>query len=105
MENALQMPSLGRPFSLGMLYDCRDDRLIPGVALWNHSILQSALDCRPQESSQFSVIAEDSIESKTSSLGVEAGLKLIKPARRLSQRFWISQILRRPTTIQQTSTC
>ena len=76
MENALQMPCLGLPFSLGMLYDCRDDRLIPGVTLWNHSTLKSALDCRPQESSQFSLIAEDSLESKTSSLGVEAGLKL-----------------------------
>ena len=76
MENALQMPSLGRPFDLGMLYDCRNDRLLPGVTLWNHNTLKSSLDCRPQESSQFSVIAEDSLESKTSSLGVEAGLKL-----------------------------
>ena len=76
MENALQMPCLGRPFNLGMLYDCRDDQLIPGVTLWNHSTLKSSLDSRPQESLQFSVIAKDSIESKTSSLGVEAGLKL-----------------------------
>ncbi|CAH2281654.1 Hypothetical predicted protein [Pelobates cultripes] len=27
----IEIPALGRPFSLGMLYDCRDDKLIPGT--------------------------------------------------------------------------
>ena len=76
VDNASQMPCLGRPFQLGMLYDCRNDHLIPGVTLWNYSTLQKALDSRRHESLQFSVVSEDTIENKTSSLGVEASLKL-----------------------------
>lgn len=31
VENAaIEMPALGRPFQLGMLYDCRTDSIIPG---------------------------------------------------------------------------
>ena len=70
------MPCLGRPFQLGMLYDCRDDRLVPGVTLWDYDTLQAALDSRPQEGLEYSIVTEDSIESKTASLGVDAGLKL-----------------------------
>ncbi|XP_053569215.1 uncharacterized protein LOC128659671 [Bombina bombina] len=29
----IEMPALGRPFSLGMLYDCRNEQLIPDVTL------------------------------------------------------------------------
>ena len=70
------MPCLGRPFQLGMLYDCRDDRLVPGVTLWDYDTLQAALDSRPQEGLEYSIVTEDSIKSKTASLGVDAGLKL-----------------------------
>ena len=76
VPHALQMPCLGRPFQLGMLYDCRDDRLITGVTLWDNRALQDALDSRPHEGVQFSFAAEDTIENKTAMLGVEAGLKL-----------------------------
>ena len=76
VPNAIQMPCLGRPFQLGMLYDCRNDRLIPGVTLWDHSTLQKALDSSPHEGLQFSFVAEDTMENKTAILRVEAGLKL-----------------------------
>ena len=76
LSNALQMPCLGRPFQLGMLYDCRDDRLIPGVTLWDHKTLQEALDSRRHEIMEYSIVAEDSIESKSSSLGIKGDLKL-----------------------------
>ena len=29
-SNTIEVAALGRPFSLGMLYDCRRDLLIPG---------------------------------------------------------------------------
>ena len=76
VPHAVQMPCLGRPFQLGMLYDCRDDRLIPGVTLWDHSALQNALDSRPHEGLQFSFVAEDTMENKSTILEVDAGLKL-----------------------------
>lgn len=29
-ENIIETAALGRPFQLGMLYDCRNDVIIPG---------------------------------------------------------------------------
>lgn len=70
------MPCLGRPFQLGMLYDCRSDRLVPGMTLWDSEVLHKALEQKPQASSNVEVIAEDSIEHKTSCLGINASLKV-----------------------------
>ena len=72
----LELPCLGRPFQLGMLYDCRRDSLIPGITLWDNSVLKTALSEESQPSSSFEVTAEDSISSKMFNLGVEAGLSL-----------------------------
>lgn len=74
-EATIELPCLGRPFGLGMLYDCRSDGLIPGVTLWDAKMLKGALRARPQQTSEYEVIAEDSIAAKSSSLGVEASLK------------------------------
>ena len=73
---ALEKPCLGQPFQLGMLYDCRSDRLIPGVTLWGSEALGKAVTQKPSETSDFEVIAEDSLKEKTSHLDVDAGLKL-----------------------------
>ena len=75
-EGVIEMPCLGRPFCLGMLYDCRSDQLIPGMTLWNDEKLKSAFDSRPQIGSDFEVIVEDSLESKASKLDVSGSLKL-----------------------------
>ena len=72
----IEMACLGRPFRLGMLYDCRSDKLIPGITLWNDERLRSALDSKAQIGSDFEVIAEDSLESKASKLDISASLKL-----------------------------
>ena len=73
---ALEKPCLGRPFRLGMLYDCRRDSLIPGVTLWNAETLNKDVNRKSQETSDFEVIAEDSLSSKSFQLDVDAGLKL-----------------------------
>ena len=75
-EEVIEMACLGRPFRLGMLYDCRSDKLIPGITLWNDERLKSALDSKAQIGSDFEVIAEDSLESKASKLDISASLKL-----------------------------
>lgn len=72
----LQLPCLGRPFHLGMLYDCRRDKLIPGISLWDASKLKSALQSRPQPCSIVKIIAEDNMRMKSSSLGIKGSLKL-----------------------------
>ena len=39
-QGILIMPTLGRPFQLGMLYDVRSDKILPGVTLWDPDDLQ-----------------------------------------------------------------
>ncbi|XP_055486165.1 uncharacterized protein LOC129693345 [Leucoraja erinacea] len=75
MSECLQLATLGRPFQLGMLYDCRSDALIPGVTLWDLQTLQSNLDRRDQPSTEFHIIASDSMEKKSNALNVSGSLK------------------------------
>ncbi|XP_066573985.1 verrucotoxin subunit beta-like [Amia ocellicauda] len=74
-SNTLELAALGRPFQLGMLYDCRNDSLIPGMTLWDREALQNDIDERSQRNTEFEIIASDSIEDKPSALNVEASLK------------------------------
>ncbi|XP_018530450.1 uncharacterized protein LOC108882444 [Lates calcarifer] len=75
VSRPLEVAALGRPFSLGMLYDCRSDSLIPGMTLWDHNDLKNDLRERPQPNSAFEIVASESIEDKSSALNVEASLK------------------------------
>ncbi|XP_071793629.1 LOW QUALITY PROTEIN: uncharacterized protein [Asterias amurensis] len=74
-ERTLELPALGRPMQLGMLYDCRSDTPIPGITLWDPAILHD--DCKddPKPGTQFSIIVSDGVEDKASALNVEAELK------------------------------
>ncbi|XP_032903422.1 uncharacterized protein LOC116989977 [Amblyraja radiata] len=76
MSECLQLATLGRPFQLGMLYDCRSDALIPGITLWDLQTLQSNLDRRDQPSTEFHIIASDSMEKKANALNVSGSLKV-----------------------------
>ncbi|XP_051272948.1 stonustoxin subunit beta-like isoform X3 [Dicentrarchus labrax] len=67
--------ALGRPFTLGMLYDARKDELIPGLTLWDHKTLQEKTVESSQHSSSFKISASDSTESKSSLLDINASLK------------------------------
>ncbi|XP_074841638.1 stonustoxin subunit alpha-like [Carettochelys insculpta] len=73
--DTIEIPALGRPFQLGMLYDCRKDSLIPGITLWDLETLRNHVDTKPQSKTKFQIIASDTIEDKTSALSVTAGLK------------------------------
>ncbi|XP_070612830.1 uncharacterized protein [Erythrolamprus reginae] len=74
-EDAIEIPALGRPFQLGMLYDCRKDALIPGVTLWDYSSLQKDLTAKPQPKTESEIITSDSIDDKISALDISASLK------------------------------
>nr|XP_046234232.1 neoverrucotoxin subunit beta-like isoform X1 [Scatophagus argus] len=74
-SDILVVAALGRPFTLGALYDGRRDKLIPDSKLWEPDhIEQNTLDC-PQPSSAFEIIASDAIDDKSNLLDVEASLK------------------------------
>ncbi|XDV42521.1 hypothetical protein PO909_011165 [Leuciscus waleckii] len=74
-NRTIEVAALGRPFSLGMLYDCRQDSLVPGMTLWDCDDLEKNTRERPQQNSDFEIVASESIEDKSSALTVEASLK------------------------------
>nr|BBF98484.1 sutoxin alpha-subunit [Siganus unimaculatus] len=74
MSSDITMAALGRPFSLGMLYDARREKLIPGFSLFGDETLQQYESCNPQRSSEFKVTGSDSIDSKSNSMEIEASL-------------------------------
>ncbi|XP_028423906.1 neoverrucotoxin subunit alpha-like [Perca flavescens] len=71
----MNIAALGRPFTLGMLYDARRDELIPGLTLWDDKTLQGNITESSQPFSDFDMTASDSTESKCTLLDVDASLK------------------------------
>ncbi|CAK6981342.1 uncharacterized protein LOC122993437 [Scomber scombrus] len=71
----MEVAALGRPFSLGMLYDCRKDSLIPGITLWDHHDSKNYRYISPRYSNNFDIVASESLEDKLSVLNVDASLK------------------------------
>uniref|UniRef100_G3NGJ1 B30.2/SPRY domain-containing protein n=1 Tax=Gasterosteus aculeatus aculeatus TaxID=481459 RepID=G3NGJ1_GASAC len=74
-SNQMEVASLGRPFTLGMLYDAQRDALITGLTLWDEKTLQGKTIKNPKPSSEFVITDSDTIESKSSLLDVNASLK------------------------------
>ncbi|KAF3857752.1 hypothetical protein F7725_010953 [Dissostichus mawsoni] len=65
----MEVAALGRPFSLGMLYDCRNDSLVPGENSHTSTTIIPSLMFLLWD------VASESIEDKSSALNVEASLK------------------------------
>uniref|UniRef100_W5L5H3 Uncharacterized protein n=1 Tax=Astyanax mexicanus TaxID=7994 RepID=W5L5H3_ASTMX len=74
-DGVVELAGLGRPFQLGMLYDCRRDTLIPGITLWDSKMLQENINKCPQSNTGFKIIASDSSEDKSEALNVSASLE------------------------------
>ncbi|XP_029601113.1 stonustoxin subunit beta [Salmo trutta] len=74
-NETLTLAALGRPFSLGMLYDCRNDQLIPGLTLWDEEALRRNIITTDEPFTEFKVITSDSTADKYSVLNVNGSLK------------------------------
>ncbi|XP_024265954.2 cytolytic toxin-beta-like [Oncorhynchus tshawytscha] len=74
-NQTLTLAALGRPFSLGMLYDCRNDHLIPGLTLWDEEALRRDIITTDEPFTDFKVIISDSTADKYSVLNVNGSLK------------------------------
>ncbi|XP_056313591.1 uncharacterized protein LOC130229031 [Danio aesculapii] len=74
--NIIETAALGRPFRLGMLYDCRKDAFVPGITLWDEEQLQQRIKIHTQIYSDFSVTNSDFIEEKCQLLHIDDCLKL-----------------------------
>ncbi|XP_044035523.1 neoverrucotoxin subunit alpha-like isoform X1 [Siniperca chuatsi] len=73
-SDIMVMAGLGRPFTLGMMYDARREKLIPGFSLFGDETLKQYASSNTQRSSEFQIAASDSIESKSSMMDIEASL-------------------------------
>lgn len=71
----VEMPALGRPFDLGMLYDCRNDKLIPGFTLWDKEKLEADIRVTAKPSCEFKMSLSESITDKCSLLEIDSSLK------------------------------
>ncbi|XP_075034350.1 uncharacterized protein LOC142095292 [Mixophyes fleayi] len=71
----MEMPALGRPFSLGMLYDCCSDKIIPGVTLWDQQALRDNVASTPKPKTSFEFISSDTVSDKSSALNMTGSLK------------------------------
>ncbi|CAF0745737.1 unnamed protein product [Adineta steineri] len=76
IQQTITMPTLGRPFHLGMLYDVRNDELISGITLWNPQTLANHTITYKQPYTGYEILTGDSLQDKAHALGVEASLKL-----------------------------
>ena len=74
MSEPLKIPTLGRSFSLGILYDCRSDLPLPNETVWCENALKKASTKASEAVSQFDIITSD-IPS-VDALGVGGSLKL-----------------------------
>ena len=70
------IPALGRPFDLGMLYDRRSEKLILGKTLWSPDHLIQAVNTITKPCTNSEILAEDTIDDKTSALDMAASIKL-----------------------------
>ncbi|XP_069026097.1 neoverrucotoxin subunit alpha-like [Embiotoca jacksoni] len=71
----LEVPALGRDFSLGMLYDCRYDALVTEPTVWSPDELTEHVGERSQAYNDIEIVASDSIDEKSSALNVDASVK------------------------------
>ncbi|KAM9385535.1 stonustoxin subunit alpha-like [Pholidichthys leucotaenia] len=72
----MEVSALGRPFTLGMLYNALEHKLIPGVTLWDKTFLTDHTMETPHHSSDFHVSTSDSIDDKSFMLDIDASLKV-----------------------------
>lgn len=66
---------LGRPFHLGMLYDCRNDQLLPSASLWDFTAIKEVTETSSQEDSGYEIVTAQSFAERASHFGVDSDLQ------------------------------
>ena len=70
------IPCLGQPFHLGMVYDCCEEKSVFGLSLWNEDDIKNATVTRSHFSSRIEVYVTDSISERMKALGAEGNIKV-----------------------------
>ena len=68
--------ALGRPFQLGMLYDCRTDTLVTGLQLWDKKTIEANTRTSTKKWSEVTMSANDDLDSKMFHVGASASITL-----------------------------
>lgn len=76
LSNTCKIPSLGRSFHLGMLYNLPKDEVIAGVTLWGGDTLQSNSIRSPNFSCMYDVKSIDTTEERFKSLSIDGDASL-----------------------------
>ncbi|OCT75164.1 uncharacterized protein LOC108719503 [Xenopus laevis] len=72
----IEVAALGHQFSLGMLYDICNDKLVPGVTLRNQKYLNKEMvSTTYNEKISFEMIPSDCLSDKFSAMNISASLK------------------------------
>ncbi|XP_052445520.1 cytolytic toxin-alpha-like [Carassius gibelio] len=74
-SETMEVAALGRPLSLGMLYDSRKDSFIPGLTLWDKKSLEENVATHRQVQTNLKFSSSDSLSTKSSLLDISASLK------------------------------
>ena len=99
-NGTLEMPCLGKPFQLGMLYDCRDNLLVSDELLWDADILDKALVSHPSVQSKCEVFTDDSLDTKMEMVGADANFKMSLLSGLADVPNYVNFFEDRPTTKQ-----
>ncbi|XP_063054078.1 stonustoxin subunit alpha-like [Engraulis encrasicolus] len=75
MYSDFMIAALGRPLHPGMLYNARNDTMIPGLKLWDDADMQKVMKVKGQQNTSFNVTASDSFSKKSKLLDVQAKLQ------------------------------
>ncbi|XP_078142437.1 stonustoxin subunit alpha-like [Centroberyx gerrardi] len=71
----IDMPALGRPVHIGMLYNICTDNFLSGVLLWDEDAIDKNIHVDAKPGTRFKFTAEDSLTEKTKALDISASLK------------------------------
>ncbi|XP_064871155.1 uncharacterized protein LOC115118821, partial [Oncorhynchus nerka] len=73
--DSVVVAALGRPFDLGMLYDCRSDSFYSDVSLWDKSTIASMCHSLPRPLTEVKCVEGDSLQDRFRALDVTTPLR------------------------------
>ena len=75
--DVIQIPALGRPFTLGMLYNGITDQYVPGETLWTLDQLKKNVLTKHDTGGTYNdVVMEDNVADRARELDIHGSLKL-----------------------------
>ncbi|XP_032426611.1 neoverrucotoxin subunit alpha-like [Xiphophorus hellerii] len=71
----LELAALGRPFTLGTLYNHYNGTIVTDISPWDKDDLTKHIQIRPHKHTDLDMVLSDSLEEKTSALSLNLSIK------------------------------